>query len=221
VRRAELEQALAAATPPIHVTPATRDRAIAADWFTRFEGAGLDGVIAKPLDVRYVEDKREMVKVKHQRTADVVVAGYRTHKDGKGVGSLMIGLYDASGTLQHTGVASGFSVKDRAEIAKKLEPLRENALEQHPWKEWAHAESHEAQRMPGAQSRWNNKRDLSWNPIRVELVAEVAYDHLQGSRFRHATKLLRWRPDRTPQSCTYAQLDAVAPEELSRVFATR
>jgi ATP-dependent DNA ligase len=216
-RRRLLEEALAGAEPPVHLTPATTDPAVAQDWFQRFEGAGLDGVIAKATDLAYVPDKRLMLKVKHDRTADCVVAGFRTHKDGEGVGSLLLGLYDDDGTLHHVGVATSFSAARRKELVAELEPYREGALEGHPWRTWAEA-STEAQRLPGANSRWNAGKDLSWEPLRIELVAEVGYDNLQGDRFRHATKLVRWRPDRTPASCTYDQLDRPVPEELAAVF---
>lgn len=219
-RRELLEEATARSRSPVHRTPATRDAKVAEDWFHRFEGAGLDGVMVKPIDLKYVEGKRVMFKVKHQRTADCVVAGYRVHKDGRGVGSLLLGLFDDAGQLHHVGVAIGFSAKKRAELIEYLAPFRRDALSNHPWKGWAEAtaQAAEATRMPGAPSRWTGTRDLSWEAIRPELVAEVAYDHLQGDRFRHATKWLRWRADREPPSCTYAQLTAVAPEELSRVF---
>ncbi len=216
-RRAELEQVLASAKPPVHLTPATQDPDVAADWFARFEGAGLDGVVAKPADLPYLPDKRAMLKVKHQRTADCVVAGFRTHKDGAGVGSLLLGLHDASGTLHHVGVASGFSVARRRELVAELAPYRADALEGHPWAGWAET----AGRAPGAMNRWNAGKDMSWEPLRPEAVCEVSYDHLQGDRFRHATSFVRWRPDREPASCTYAQLDSPVPLELSEVFGVR
>ncbi len=220
-RRAALEQALAGAQPPVHLTPATGDPVVATDWFNRFEGAGLDGVVAKPLDLPYREDERVMFKVKHARTADCVVAGFRVHKDGAGVGSLLLGLYDDGGTLHHVGVASSFSVARRKELAVELEPYRAGALDGHPWASWAEAEAEaEAKggRMPGGQSRWNAGRNMSWEPLRPELVAEVAFDHLQGDRFRHATSFVRWRPEREPASCTYSQLEVAVPEELEAVF---
>ncbi|HUR23097.1 MAG TPA: ATP-dependent DNA ligase [Acidimicrobiales bacterium] len=220
-RRALLEQALAAATPPVHLTPATGDPTVATDWFNRFEGAGLDGVVAKPLSLPYREDERVMWKVKHARTADCVVAGFRVHKDGAGVGSLLLGLYDGEGTLHHVGVASSFSVARRKELAVELEPYRAGALDGHPWAGWAEAEAAAAEkggRMPGGQSRWNAGRNMSWEPLRPELVAEVAFDHLQGDRFRHATSFVRWRPEREPASCTYGQLEVAVPEELEAVF---
>ncbi|HET7720648.1 MAG TPA: ATP-dependent DNA ligase, partial [Acidimicrobiales bacterium] len=220
-RRALLEQALAGAEPPVHLTPATSDPAVATDWFNRFEGAGLDGVVAKPISLPYREDERVMWKVKHARTADCVVPGFRVHKDGAGVGSLLLGLYDDVGTLHHVGVASSFSVARRKELAVELEPYRANALDGHPWAGWAEAEAEAAARggrMPGGQSRWNAGRNMSWEPLRPELVAEVAFDHLQGDRFRHATSFVRWRPEREPASCTYSQLEVAVPEELEAVF---
>ena len=219
-RRRLLEQALAGSGPPVHLTPMTTDPSVAADWFARFEGAGLDGVVAKGVDLAYVEDKRLMLKVKHDRTADCVVAGFRWHKDGGGVGSLLLGLYDDAGTLHHVGVATSFSVARRKELAAELEPFRADALDGHPWQGWAEAEAGggDGQRQPGGPSRWNAKKDLSWEPLRIERVAEVGYDALQGDRFRHATKLVRWRPDRDPASCTYAQLEKPVPEVLAEVF---
>ena len=216
-RRTQLEKALKKAKPPVHLTPATDDPDRARDWFQRFEGAGLDGVVAKSVDLTYSPDKRVMLKVKHERTADCAVAGFRWHKDGEGVGSLLLGLYDDAGTLHHVGVATSFSVAARKELVKELEPLRKNALEGHPWGSWAEAQT-DRQRKPGAQSRWNAGKDQSWEPLRVERVAEVGYDNLQGDRFRHATKLVRWRPDRDPSSCTYAQLERPVPEVLAEVF---
>ena len=217
-RRAALEQALAGASPPVHLTPATTDREVAARWFDRFEGAGLDGVVAKPLSLPYREDERVMFKVKHARTADCVVGGFRWHKDGAGVGSLLLGLYDDEGTLHHVGVASSFSVARRTELIDVLGPYRAGALEGHPWAGWADAMAAAGGRMPGGQSRWNAGRSMEWEPLRAELVAEVAFDHLQGDRFRHATQFVQWRPDRDPRSCTYAQLDVAVPEELEAVF---
>jgi ATP-dependent DNA ligase len=219
-RRRLLEEALAGSGPPVHLTPMTTDPSVAADWFARFEGAGLDGVVAKGVDLAYVEDKRLMLKVKHDRTADCVVAGFRWHKDGGGVGSLLLGLYDDAGTLHHVGVATSFSVARRTELAAEVEPFRADALDGHPWQGWAEAEAGgvDGQRQPGGPSRWNAKKDLSWEPLRIERVAEVGYDALQGDRFRHATKLVRWRPDRDPASCTYAQLEKPVPEVLAEVF---
>ncbi len=216
VRRTRLEKALAKAKPPIHLTPATTDADVAHDWFSRFEGAGLDGVVAKDGDLRYQPDKRVMLKVKHERTADCVVGGFRWHKVGGVVGSLLLGLFDDAGVLHHVGVASGFSAARRAEFVDVLEPYRSDAREGHPW---LHGEV-PAGRIPGGQSRWSAGKDLSWEPLRTELVLEVSYDHLQGDRFRHATSFVRWRPDRQPSSCRYSQLDAPVPAELADVFAS-
>ncbi len=213
-RRLALEEALGNAEPPIHLTPATGSPDVARDWFSRFEGAGLDGVIAKAGDLRYQPGKRVMLKVKHERTADCVVGGFREHKDG-GVGSLLLGLFDTDGVLHHVGVASGFSVARRAELVNELAPLQPGATADHPWME---VDGDPSQRVPGGQSRWSAGKDLSWTPLRPELVAEVSYDHLQGDRFRHATSFKRWRPDREPGSCTYAQLDTPLPSELADVF---
>jgi ATP-dependent DNA ligase len=190
---------------------------VAARWFEEFEGAGLDGVVAKGLDGPYREGERTMVKVKHQRTADCVVAGYRTHKDGKGVGSLLLGLYDDDGDLHHVGVASSFAAPLRAQLAEEVAPFEPDALRDHPWREWGGVEGN-ATRRPGAQSRWNAGKDLSWEALRPELVAEVAYEHLQGDRFRHTARFVRWRPDREARSCTYAQLESPVPIELREVF---
>lgn len=225
-RRSQLERALAGAQPPVHLTPSTRDRATAADWFTRFEGAGLDGVIAKEEGAVYEPGKRRMRKIKHVRTADCVVAGFRWHKNGKGthIGSLILGLFDDDGGLHHVGVTSSFKWDRRAELADELAPLREDALDGHPWREWAawSAQSEDPeQRMPGATSRWNRGKDLSWEPLRMERVCEVAYDHLQGDRFRHATTFKRWRPDKPPSACRYDQLETTAPYELRDIFAVR
>ncbi|HJW21010.1 MAG TPA: ATP-dependent DNA ligase [Candidatus Limnocylindrales bacterium] len=224
-RRRRLESALRGAIPPIHLTPATTDRALAIDWFDRFEGAGLDGVVAKRFDGSYQPGKRAMVKVKHQRTADCVVAGFRWHKNGPGthVGSLLLGLYDEVGTLHHVGVTASFSWDRRAALASELAPLRTETLEGHPWSEWIEwAEAAEAagQRVPGATSRWNRGKDLSWEPLRIERVVEVAYDHLQGSRFRHATTFVRWRPDKRPADCRYDQLEETPAYELARIFGS-
>lgn len=216
-RRALLEQALADASPPVHLTPATADPAVARDWFSRFEGAGLDGVVAKRADLPYREDERLMMKVKHERTADCVVAGFRWHKSGPIVGSLLLGLYDDNGVLHHTGVTASFTMARRRELVDEIEPYRRPSLAGHPWEAWAAAEP-TGGRTPGAPSRWNAKKDLSWEPLAPELVCEVAYDNLQGNRFRHATTFRRWRPDRDPRSCTYGQLEVVVPEELAAVF---
>ncbi len=216
-RRRMLEKALSKVQPPVHLTPATTDPEVARDWFDRFEGAGLDGVIAKSLSQPYTENKRVLIKVKHERTADCVVAGFRWHKSGGVIGSLLLGLFDDEGTLHHVGVTASFTMARRKELVDEIAPYRENALDGHPWQGWAEweADAGDAGRKPGAQSRWNAKKDLSWEPLRAELVCEVAYDHLQGDRFRHATTFRRWRPDRTPPSCTYAQLETAVPEELA------
>jgi ATP-dependent DNA ligase len=216
VRRRELESALKDAAPPVHVTPATRDLDIAADWFRRFEGAGLDGVMAKPAAGTYEPDKRSMLKVKHERECDCVVAGFRWHKvgDRDAVGSLLLGLYDGSGALQHVGVCASFTLEKRRELVEFLSKYRENALESHPWKAWAGVD----QRMPGGQSRWSQGKDLSWEPLRPDLVVEVAYDHMQGSRFRHTAQFRRWRFDKSPAACTYEQLEVVPPEEVAAIF---
>jgi len=217
-RRDRLAHLLADARPPIYLTPITRDRAVAADWLVRFEGAGLDGVVAKPGDARYQPGKRAMLKIKHVRTADCVVAGFRWHKSGQdAVGSLLLGLYDDRGVLQHAGVTSAFPMAVRRSLVHELAPLRIAALAHHPWRDWAGAGG-EQSRMPGASSRWSAGKDLSWEPLRVERVCEVKYDHLQGDRFRHATIFQRWRPDKRPQDCTYDQLEVTTPFELAHVF---
>jgi ATP-dependent DNA ligase len=220
-RRMNLESLLSRVKRPVHLTPTTRDRAIATEWLTRFEGAGLDGVIAKPLDSPYLPGKRSMIKVKHARTAECVVAGFRWHKSGKDtVGSLLLGLYDDQGVLHHVGVTSSFTMAKRKALAKELEPLRKNAFEGHPWREWAQAAQSETQRMPGAQSRWSAGKDLSWEPLRIERVCEVKYDHLQGDRFRHGAVFLRWRPDKPPSDCRYDQLEVTRAYELDKVFSS-
>ncbi|MGH9018406.1 MAG: ATP-dependent DNA ligase [Acidimicrobiales bacterium] len=216
-RRALLEKALAAAAPPVHLTPATTDPAVAADWFSRFEGAGLDGVVAKRGDQPYRENERLMLKVKHERTADCVVAGFRWHKSGPVIGSLLLGLFDDDGTLHHVGVTATFTMARRRELVAELAPHRVSSLAGHPWEKWAAAEP-SGGRTPGAPSRWNAKKDLSWEPLAPVLVVEVGYDNLQGDRFRHATTFRRWRRDRQPDSCTYSQLEVVVPEELDAVF---
>jgi ATP-dependent DNA ligase len=221
-RRQQLESLLSSAKPPLHVTPATHDSRIAADWFKRFEGAGLDGVMAKPLAGAYEPDKRVMLKVKHERDCDCVVAGLRWHKKGEGtlVGSLLLGLYDDSGALQHVGVCASFTMEKRRQLVEFLAPYRENALAKHPWKSWADAsEGGAGQRMPGGQSRWSQGKDLSWEPLRADLVVEVAYEHMQGTRFRHMAQFRRWRTDKRPSDCTYAQLEVVPPQELMEIFA--
>jgi ATP-dependent DNA ligase len=214
-RRKALDKALGKSRPPIHLTPVTDQSAVARDWFSRFEGAGLDGVVVKDGQLHYLPDKRAMIKVKHERTADCVVGGFRWHKAGGVVGSLLLGLFDDGGVLHHVGVASGFSVARREEFVGIVEPYRKDALKGHPW----HADGPSG-RVPGGPSRWTGGKDLSWEPLRPELVAEVAYDHLQGDRFRHATSFIRWRPDRDPASCTYAQMDIPVPTELEDVFGT-
>jgi ATP-dependent DNA ligase len=217
-RRALLERALARAMPPLHLTPVTRDRDVAADWLSRFEGAGLDGVIAKPQQGLYVPGKRTMIKVKHARTADCIVGGFRWHKNGPGtlVGSLLLGLHDDRGVLQHVGVTSSFTMAMRKQLADELAPLRVGALEGHPWRAWAAAG--EFVRMPGTHSRWSTGKDLSWEPLRIERVCEVKYDHMQGARFRHPPVFLRWRPDKRRTDCGYDQLEVTTAYELEKVF---
>lgn len=232
-RRRELERILADAKPPLHLTPATQDIAIAQDWFQRFEGAGLDGLIAKPLDGLYAPDKRTQFKVKHERDCDCVVAGFRWHKNGEGtlVGSLLLGLFNDAGALQHVGVCASFTARKREELVATLAPYRENALENHPWANWSGSDTDTTttnseqrgagdaeQRMPGAKSRWKQHKDLSWMPLRPELVVEVAYEHMQGNRFRHLAHFRRWRTDKAPAACTYAQLEVVPPQELLELF---
>ncbi|MFE6965986.1 ATP-dependent DNA ligase [Agromyces sp. NPDC057679] len=220
-RRARLVDALAEASDPVFTTPATSDPAVARDWFMRFEGAGLDGVVAKPLDGAYLPDKRAMFKIKHERTADCVVAGYRWHKSGDVVGSLLLGLYGDDGRLQHVGVAAAFSMARRASLVAELEPLVATDLAGHPWGEWADESAQQGGRLPGAVSRWNAGKNLSFVPLRPELVVEVAYDHMEGDRFRHTAQFRRWRPDRTPESCTYAQLEAPDGLDLAEILPLR
>jgi ATP-dependent DNA ligase len=218
-RRQLLETMATGLRRPIHLTPITDDRGQAEDWLARFEGAGLDGVMAKPADGAYEPGKRVMFKIKPSRTADCVVAGFRWHKTGPGtlVGSLLLGLYDAAGRLQHVGVTSAFTMAMRRQLAAELEPLRERAMDEHPWREWA-AAGGETTRMPGGQSRWSAGKDLSWEPVRIERVCEVKYDHLQGDRFRHAAVFQRWRPDKPPRECRYDQLEVTTAYELEKVF---
>jgi ATP-dependent DNA ligase len=223
LRRRELESLIASAPPPIHLTPATTDRSVASDWFRRFEGAGLDGVMAKPAAGTYEPNKRVMLKVKHERDCDCVVAGFRWYKKGDRtlIGSLLLGLFDDSGALQHVGVCASFSAAKRKELAEFLEPYRKDALANHPWRAWAEAEAATddgVKRMPGGQSRWSQGKDLSWEPLRPELIVEVAYEHMQGDRFRHMSQFRRWRTDKKPSDCTYAQLEVVPPQELEEIF---
>ncbi|GAC1526610.1 MAG: ATP-dependent DNA ligase [Ramlibacter sp.] len=228
-RRVRLERLLGQAKPPVRLTPMTTDRAQALDWLQRFEGAGLDGVMAKPAEAPYQPAKRTMFKIKHVRSADCVVAGLRWYKETTdAIGSLLLGLYDDEGVLQHVGVTSSFTMAMRRELAQALAPLRENAMDGHPWREKAQATgadagglpggSPDAHRVPGARSRWSGGKDLSWEPLRPERVCEVKYDHLQGDRFRHATTFLRWRDDKPPQDCRYDQLESATPFELTQVF---
>ena len=221
-RRLMLESLLSSATPPIHLTPATNEFAVASDWFSRFEGAGFDGVVAKPLAGTYEPNKRVMLKVKHERDCDCVVAGFRWHKKGErtAVGSLLLGLFDDEGELQHVGVCASFTDKKRIELVEFLAPYRKNALAAHPWKHWAAQELANDRRIPGGQSRWSHGKDLSWEPLRPELVVQVAYDHMQGNRFRHTAQFRRWRTDKKPSDCTYAQLEIVPPQELEEIFGS-
>ena len=225
-RRARLETLLSGCAPPLHVTPITADRAVAEDWFARFEGAGLDGVIAKRADGAYEPNKRVMLKVKHERDCDCVVAGFRWHKDGEGaaVGSLLLGLYDAEGALQHVGVSASFTAQKRRELVDFLTPYRTQAIAEHPWREWGSLASEGdamPQRIPGQQSRWSAGKSMAWEPLRPELVVEVAYDHMQGGRFRHTAQFRRWRADKRPSDCTFAQLEVTAPYELEAIFKKR
>ena len=224
-RRRRLESLLSSAAPPLHITPATHDRSVAFDWFQRFEGAGLDGVMAKPASGLYEPDKRVMYKVKHERECDCVVAGFRWYKESAGtaVGSLLLGLFDHSGSLQHVGVCASFTKDKRRELLDFLAPYRVNALDDHPWRAWAAPEADPTgteQRMPGGQSRWSQGKDLSWEPLRTELVVEVSYEHMQGARFRHMAHFRRWRTDKIPADCTYEQLEVVPAHELTLIFST-
>jgi len=222
-RRRRLESMLSSAKPPLHITPVTNDFSLASDWFRRFEGAGLDGVVAKPAAGTYESNKRVMLKVKHERDCDCVVAGFRWHKKGDRdrIGSLLLGLFDDAGKLHHVGVCASFTDQKRIELVEFLKPYRKDAIASHPWKEWAMNELGEAHRMPGAQSRWSHGKDLSWEPLRPELVVEVAYEHMQGDRFRHTAHFRRWRTDKKPKDCTYAQLEVVPPHEIELIFATK
>jgi len=217
-RRPVLVSALRDAGAPVHTAPATHDTELARQWFEEFEGAGLDGVVGKRLDLGYRPGERVMVKVKHERTADCVVAGLRHHKTGPVVGSLLLGLYDDTGRLQHVGVSASFPMRRREELMTELEPLRMDSVQGHPWADWANEEAHAESRMPGAPSRWSGTKDLSWVPLRPERVCEVAYDHMQGDRFRHTAQFRRWRPDREPESCTYAQLEEPVRYDLADVL---
>jgi ATP-dependent DNA ligase len=220
-----MESLLLSAAPPIHLTPATHETNVASDWFRRFEGAGLDGVVAKPISGAYESDKRVMLKVKHERDCDCVVAGFRWYKKSErpAVGSLLLGLFDDSGTLQHVGVCASFTLEKRMKLVEYLAPYRQNALADHPWKHWADHEPTTGEgghRMPGGQSRWGQGKDLSWEALRPELVVEVAYEHMQGNRFRHMAQFRRWRSDKKPSDCTFAQLEVVPPQELTAIFVT-
>ncbi|MFE0462012.1 ATP-dependent DNA ligase [Kitasatospora sp. NPDC058965] len=218
-RRTALVAALAGAGPWVHTAPATRDRELARQWFTEFEGAGLDGIMAKPLDDPYRPGVRSMFKIKHGRTADCVVAGYRLHKDGQGVGSLLLGLHDAAGALQHVGVCASFTAARRRELAAELAPLVLADPAGHPWAAWTDGAAHEAGRMPGAPSRWSGGKDAQWVALRPERVCEVAYDHMEGTRFRHTTRFRRWRPDRSARSCDYSQLEEPVGFDLAQLLA--
>ncbi|HEY2558621.1 MAG TPA: ATP-dependent DNA ligase [Caldimonas sp.] len=228
-RRAALEELLGGARPPLYLTPATRDGEVAAEWLREFEGAGLDGVIAKRLDAPYQPGMRTMLKIKHARTADCIVAGFRWHKSteaggAEAIGSLLLGLYDDAGVLHHVGVTSSFTMETRRRLVEELAPLRHDALVGHPWRHWAARVADAApgtmpQRLPGATSRWSAGKDLAWQPLRPERVCEVRYDHLQGDRFRHATTFVRWRPDKPAEACRYDQLETVAPYALKKIFS--
>lgn len=214
-RRALVVEVAGSAPPPIHVTPATTDRAIALDWFRRFEGAGLDGVMAKQGDGVYAEGRRTQVKVKHERTADMVVAGWRRHKSGDGVGSLLLGVHGDDGRLHHVGVASSFKATQRVDLLDDLAPHALDDPSEHPWAEWMSEDAHaDGQRLPGAPSRWSGGKDQDWFPLAPVLVAEVGFNQLTSGRLRHPARFVRWRPDRDADSCTYEQLDVVAPAEL-------
>ena len=218
-RRGKLEALLSNARPPLHLTPMTSDRAEAARWLQEFEGAGLDGVVAKLAAAPYQPGKRAMLKIKHVRSADCVVAGFRWYKDrDDAVGSLLLGLYDDANVLQHVGVTSSFTMATRTQLVDELAPWRDHAIDGHPWRDWGDAVVGDATRMPGAKSRWSGGKDLSWEPLRPERVCEVKYDHLQGDRFRHATTFLRWRADKPAEACRFDQLEVTTPYELARIF---
>jgi ATP-dependent DNA ligase len=218
-RRARLEKEFSAVGKGIYVTPMTTDPEEAEHWFNAWEGAGLDGVMAKKADGVYEQNKRTMVKVKHERTIDCVVAGFRWHKDGKGVGSLLLGLYDDAGDLHHIGVTASFTAAKRAELVEFLEPYRERALDEHPWAGWVEMMSASGTADAPTGNRWNAKKDMSWNPVRIELVVEVAYGHFQGDRIRHAASFRRFRPDREPASCTYEQVGRPEPASIVDVLS--
>jgi ATP-dependent DNA ligase len=220
-RRAELETALAGVEPPVHLTAITTDPAEAAQWFEIFEGAGLDGLIAKPAEIAYVPGKRLMYKIKHARTADCVVAGFRYHKTGDVVGSLLLGLFDEEGRLHHVGVSASFTAARRKELLTELEPYRADATKDHPWMGWLEGAEYgeNGTRIPGGVSRWTGTKDLSWQPLRPELVVEVGYDAMEGDRFRHTAQFKRWRPDRQPESCTYEQLERPLRFDVDQVLA--
>ncbi|RCG18576.1 ATP-dependent DNA ligase [Streptomyces diacarni] len=221
-RRAMLENALKGVRPPLYLAPVTYDSAVAGDWFAHYEGAGLDGVVAKRPELPYRPGERVMLKVKHERTADCVPAGLRPHKSGAdALGSLLLGLYDASGALQYVGASSSFTAARRRELMRELAPLRMDRPGEHPWARWEDASAHEEGRMPGAPSRWSGTKDLSWVPLRPERVCEVGYDHMEGARFRHTVLFRRWRPDREPGSCTYEQLEQPVRYDLEEALGGR
>jgi ATP-dependent DNA ligase len=217
-RRIALSELFESIEPPMYLTPVTTDRSTAQEWFKEFEGAGLDGIVAKDVTQPYVENKRTMLKIKHERTADCVVAGFRWHKSGGVVGSLLLGLFDDDGVLHHVGITSSFTMARRKELVDELTEYRMDDLAGHPWEAWASPPETEMQRKPGAVSRWNAKKDLSWEPLRPDLVVEVAYSQMQGNRFRHATTFKRWRTDRDPSSCNYAQLEVPTPMIIDEIF---
>ncbi|WP_138444364.1 ATP-dependent DNA ligase [Sinomonas susongensis] len=217
-RRETLREALDGGTESVFLTPSTGDLEQARKWFSEFEGAGLDGIVAKRLDKPYEPGKRTMFKIKHERTADCVLAGFRWHKTGGAVGSLLLGLYDGEGRLHHVGVAASFPMAKRRSLVAELEPLLETDLSSHPWGDWANQDAHAQTRMPGAVSRWSAGKDLSFVPLRPELVVEVAYDHMEGDRFRHTAQFRRWRPDRDPESCTYSQLETAASFDVEKIL---